>query len=195
MTPKQKLTVAILVIANVALILTVVSLVVRSSGTNTSSLPTLTSRPTSWAAPWAGAATPMREAEFTGEAPWSGDCQWKAVQLLAQAGLGGRVALASDGLLRFEIVHSLASGETPGDAAQLVWSAFDVAQALLDQALLQQGCEFTRVEIVVLAQGDQSDTRINASVSAADLAAFGAGELSEGEFIERVTYTISRLSQ
>ena len=33
--------------------------------------------------------------------------------------------------------------------------------------------------------------RISASVSAADLAAFSAGELSEDEFIDRVTYAIS----
>ena len=108
--------------------------------------------------------------------------------MLAQAGLGGTVVLIPDGLLRFEIVYSLPPGETADEAAQLVWVAFDVALTLREQN--EDGCgSLTRVEVTILAQGSQADTQISASVSTADLEAFGAGELSEDEFIERVAYT------
>lgn len=108
--------------------------------------------------------------------------------MLAQAGLGGTVVLTSDGLLRFEIVYSLPPGETADEAAQLVWIAFDVALAL--QERVDECHSFTQVEATILAQSSQTNTQISASVSAADLVAFGAGELSEDEFIERVAYSI-----
>ena len=48
-----------------------------------------------------------------------------------------------------------------------------------------------------MAQSVQADVftpwQISASVSAADLAAFGAGELGEDECIERVVYTTTGL--
>jgi len=114
-------------------------------------------------------------------------CQWQAAQHLAQAGLGGTVTSSPDGVLLFEITHTLAPGQTANDAAQLVWTALDVVLAL-DRA--GECGSFTQVEITILAQGDQVATRVSARVSAADLAAFGAGELSEDEFIERVTYMV-----
>ncbi len=92
------------------------------------------------------------------------------------------------------------------EAAQLVWTAFDVALAL-DELAGSGGQEagskdedtngsFIQVEVTILAQSVQTDVfapwQISASVSAADLAAFGAGELGEDECIERVVYTIGK---
>ncbi len=105
--------------------------------------------------------------------------------MLAQAGLAGTAALVSDGSLCFEITHSLPPGAEADSAAQSIWAVFDVALALQER-----DCAFTQIEVTVLARGAQSDVRVEASVGAADLAAFGAGELSEDELIERVTYTV-----
>lgn len=179
MTARQKLIVAILAIANVAIILILTTLALRPSSTDTSPLPTST------IGTGAVMPSPMLPQE---------DCRWDAAQMLAQAGLGGTAALTPDGSLRLEITHSLPPGETIGEAAQLVWVAFDAALALREQ-----GCEFDRVEVTVLAvrlnvhgkaQEGQSGARISARVGADDLAAFGAGELREDEFIERVIYSI-----
>jgi len=185
MTSKQRRIIAALAAANTIVILALVVLVTRLSGTRPvplppSHTPTLLHTPTS-----------QQET-----------CQWKATQLLAQAGLGGTVALAPDGPLRFEITYPLAPGQVPEEAAQLVWTAFDVALALDELAgsgeqeagsKNEDTCgSFTQVEVTILAQGIQTDTQISATVSAADLAAFGAGELSEDEFIERVVYTIGK---
>lgn len=115
------------------------------------------------------------------------ECQQKGAQLLAQAGLAGTVTLLPEGVLRLEVPHAPAPDQTVEDAAQLVWIAFDVALALQKQ---DECVPLTHVAVAVLLQGEQVDARIDASVSAADLAAFGAGELSEEVFIERVTYTI-----
>ena len=179
MTFRQKRIVAILAIANVAVILILATLLLRPFDASDSPLPT----PELW------------PSEV--DAPPQEDCQWEAAQMLAQTGSAGTVALTPDGSLCFEITRSLLPDETADEAAQLVWVAFDVALALQERE-----CEFTWVEITVLAvrlnangqaQDDQSDARIGASVSADDLAAFGAGELGEDEFIERVTYSTSPL--
>jgi len=163
MTLRQKRIVAALALANTLLILALVVLVTHSFSTHPSPLPP--------------SYTPISPA---------GACQWQATQLLAQVGLGGTVTLIPAGSLRFEITYPLAPGQMRDEAAQAVWAAFDVARAL------QEGeCDsFTQVEVTILAQANQTDTRIHASVSAADLAAFGAGALSEDEFIERVAYTV-----
>ena len=123
---------------------------------------------------------------------------------MAQAGLGGTVTLTSGNSLRFEITQSLSHPVTqsPNEAAQSVWTAFDVALALQEQE--DECATFTQVEVTILAvrlnahdeaHSGQTDAfsswQIYASVSAADLEAFSAGELSENEFIERVTYTTS----
>lgn len=175
MTSRQKLIVAILAIANVIIILILATLALRPSSTDTAPLPT----------PTIGTGAAMPSPMLPQE-----DCRWDAAQMLAQAGLGGTAALNPDGSLCLEITHSLPPGEITGEAAQLVWVAFDVALALQEQ-----DCEFDRVEVTVLAArlnalGGQPGTRISASVGADDLAAFGAGELREDELIERVTYSI-----
>jgi len=163
MTPKQKRIVATLVIADIAVILMLVVLTTRPAGDRPSPPP------------------PSHTPPFSQQT-----CEWRATQLLAQAGLGGTVTLTPDGLLRFGITYPLAPHQTADDAAQLVWTAFDIALALREQ---EEACAaFSQVEVTVLAHDDQTNTQISASVSTTDLIAFGAGELSEAEFIARVTY-------
>ncbi len=180
MTPRQKRTIAILAIADIAVILALVVLVTRPSGTAPSLLPH-SHTPTP---PHSHTPTPPHSYTPT---PPQQTCQWQATQLLARAGLGGTLALPPDGSLRFEIAHPIAPGQTADEAAQLVWTAFDVALALQEQE--NECATFTQVEVTILAHSSQTNTQISASVSAADLVAFSAGELSEDEFIERVTYT------
>jgi hypothetical protein len=166
MTPRQKRTIATLAIADIAVILALVVLVARPSGTSPSPLPN------------SYAPTPPQQT-----------CQWQATQLLAQAGLGGTLTMTPDGLLRFEITHPIAPGQTANEVAQSVWAAFDIAMSLQEQK--EECAIFTQVEVIILAHIGHTDTQISASVSAADLAAFSTGELSEEEFIERVTYATS----
>ena len=215
MTPRQKDIISALALANAIVIVAWIVLVTRPSYPD-----------------------PRRIGESADRNPtlayWK--CQWQATQLLAQAGLGGTVTPTSDGLLHFEISSPIApldsdppdrnpeaqnleaADRNPVDeAAQAVWTVFDIALAVqeradrnpADQNLAHQNLEdvcpsFTRIQVTILAAqlGTQaaadaadplipSDMRISASVSAADLAAFGAGELSEDEFIDRVTYIIS----
>jgi hypothetical protein len=168
MTPRQKGIIAILAVADVVVALALVVLVTRPSGTSTSPLP----RP----------HTPTLPQQT---------CQWRATQLLARAGLGGTVALMPAGPLRFEITYPLAPDQTADEAAQSVWTVFDVALALQEQG--EECATFTRVEVTILAHSGQTDTQISASVSTADLVAFGAGELSEDAFIERVTYDVNTM--
>lgn len=118
-------------------------------------------------------------------------CQWKATQLLARAGLGGIVTLSPGKSLRFEIVYPLAPDQIADEATQQVWTAFDVALALE-----RERCNlFSQVEVTIRVtrpdapvQDKQDDVCISASVSTVNLKAFSAGELSEDEFIEHVSY-------
>ena len=165
MSPKQKRIVGFLAIANVIVILILVALATRPSPTTHAHTP-----------------TPPHTCPPT--LP-PGDCQWLATQLLAQAGLGGTVMLATDGSLNLTISYPLAPNQTVDDAAQAVWIAFDVALALHEQ----ECPAFTQVQVTILAH----DTQINASVSTADLVAFSADELSQDEFIEHVTFTHSTI--
>jgi len=130
-------------------------------------------------------------------------CEWEATQRLAQAGLGGTVTLIPNGPLRFEIMYPPDAEEIPrfarndkqdtdrgaGLAAQSVWTAFDIATGVLSGTLQQKECPtFTRVEVTIFVDS----TQIHASVRTPDLVALSAGELSEAEFIERVTYHSQR---
>lgn len=165
MTPRQKRIIAILAIANIAVILALVVFVTRPFSTSTSTL-LLSNPPT---------PTPQQQT-----------CQWRATQLLAQTGLGGTVTLSPEGLLRFEITCLLSPAQTADEVAQLVWTAFDAALALYEQ---EKDCAtFVRVEIAIQARGNQGHTQIDASVRMADLVAFNQGQLNEDQFIERVSY-------
>lgn len=168
MTLRQKHIVAILAISDILVIVALVVLLTRPPGTS----PSPHSRPQ--------APSALQQA-----------CQWRATQLLADAGLGGTATLTPDGPLQLRISYPLAHGKTVDEAAQSVWTAFDVALALHEQAA--KCAIFTAVEITILAHNDQPDTQIDASVSVEDLAAFHAGELGEDVFIERVTYTTNVL--
>jgi hypothetical protein len=170
MTPRQRHIIAILAVADIVAILALMALVTHPAGTGPSSLP----------------------ASHTPTSPQQ-SCQWRATQLLARTGLGGTVTLTPDGPLRFEIAYPLAPGQTADEAAQSVWIAFDVALALQEQ---EGECAiFTQVEVTILAQDNRADTQISASVSVVDLMAFDVGELSEDQFIERVTYSSSTVGQ
>lgn len=176
MNPRQKRIVVILAIANIAVILALVVLVTNRSGARSS--PPLTDHPVRQH------HQPLPLAQRT--------CLWRATQLLARAGLGGTVTLTTDGPLRFEITYPLLPDQAVEEAAQAVWTAFDVALALQKP---ETGCAiFTTVDVTVLAHNDQPDTQVHASVSTADLVAFGAGEMSEDAFIERVTYSTQLIS-
>jgi hypothetical protein len=182
MKPKQKRIVALLVAANVVLVLGLVLWIFQALNANPSS--------TRQSEGVAGASTPD-DAELTvvpllPTTPSHEACQWKAAQLLAHARLNGAVTLTPAGVLRFDIVYSLAPGQVADEAAQSIWLAFDIA---LD--LVEEECNlFTQVEVIVLAQGNATSTRISARVSTADLVAFDAGELSEDQFAARVTYHV-----
>jgi len=105
---------------------------------------------------------------------------------LARAGLDGAVTLTSGGTLRFDLAYALSPGQAVDEAAQSIWLAFDIAQILVEE-----GCNlFTQVEVIVLAQGNQTTTRIDARVRTADLVAFSAGELNEDAFTQRVDYQV-----
>jgi hypothetical protein len=67
-----------------------------------------------------------------------------------------------------------------------VWTAFDIVLALIDA-----NCNtFSRVEIVIEAQGAPSPSRVYAAVDTSDLAAFRSGVLSEHVFIDQVQYRV-----
>jgi hypothetical protein len=202
MTAKQRLIVAVLAIANVIVILLLAMLMTRTPRTSLSPLPTSAPRGTGFTkTPVSTVETPTgRATRPTGSAGISHTssptvapllpemCQWEAAQLLAQADLGGTVTLNPDGALRFNIVYPLAPDQTADQAAQSVWTAFDIALALEKQG---DGCgSLTQIEVTVLAQGALTETWVSASVSAVDLIAFDAGELTEKEFTERVTYQV-----
>jgi hypothetical protein len=114
------------------------------------------------------------------------DCRWQATQLLAQAGLGGTVVITGDGSLEFDIPYALEPGQALDEAAQTIWTAFDVALALRDY----QCMVYSQVSVVISVHDDHADVQINAAVSTADLVAYGAGSLSEDEFIDTVIYSV-----
>lgn len=199
MKPGQKRIVAVLVAANVVIILGLVLWVSQALNTRSSSVPAPTRQggdlteisaspvvPSSRSVSTPSSSEPVDASSLPTTSSYEA-CQWKAAQLLTSAGLDGAVVLASGDTLRFDIAHSLAPGQAVDEAAQSIWLAFDVALALVEEE-----CDpFTQIEVIVLAQGSQTVTRISARVSAADLVAFSAGELNEDEFIQRVTYQVS----
>jgi hypothetical protein len=187
MTPKQKRIIGILATANVVVILTMVGLMAHPTGPSAppaSPSPTLTS--------------PLP----TCQAPPNLTIVWQTTRLLAQAGLGGTVTLTPGGSLRFDIVapdgmvRTASTPETEGavdEAAQSVWTAFDIALALQTHVQETEGVctAFTEVQVTILVRSEQTDAQIQASVSVSDLMAYDAGELSEDAFIERVTYDVN----
>ncbi len=173
MTPRQKRIIIALIIANVAVILALATLMrlMAHSATPTVSPPDLSR--------------------------WQADCEWQAAQHLAQAGMGGTVTLAPSGALHVALVHPVppdhlapAQATDLDEAAQSVWTAFDVALALQKRP---ECAGFTQVQVVIRAHSPLTDTRISATVSSSDLSAYGSGTLSETAFIERVNYQVTTL--
>lgn len=166
MTPARKRIVFALVVANVVVILALIGLVTRSGTIFSSSL--------SVPAPSSTTLSPR-------------ECRWEATRLLTQAGLAGTVMLVPGEHLRFEIAYPLTPGQTADEAAQQVWSVFDIALALSERR-----CDaFSEVQVTILAESGREKTRISASVSMEDLQAFDAGELDEEAFLDHVLYETS----
>lgn len=167
MTPRQKRILGGLVVANVACLILLLLSVTRFSG-SVSPL---------------GLPSPVPT--YRPGAQLSPACQRRAVRMLSQAGLGGTVTL-NDQALQFDLVHHVHvtdDAHTEG-LAQRVWTAFDIALALVDV-----DCDtFSRVEIMIESQGAPKLTRVYAAVDASDLQAFGSGALSERAFIDQVHY-------
>jgi hypothetical protein len=187
MTPKQKRIIGILAIANVVVILTMVGLVTHPTGTSAPRV--------------SPSSTPILPLPTCHALP-NPTAVWQTTRLLAQAGLGGTVTLTPGGSLRFDIVapdgivQTASIPENEGavdEAAQSVWTAFDVALALQTRVQETEGActAFTEVQVTILVRGEQTNTQIRASVSASDLMAYDAGELSEDAFVERVTYDVN----
>lgn len=104
------------------------------------------------------------------------DCFQEPTARLAQAQLGGQFALRSDGTLTVEL---WLPDHWPADqAAQAIWIAFEAAAAM------PSACPYQQFEVLVSTPA----ARLRASVSAADLLAWAAGELSDEELVERVLY-------
>jgi hypothetical protein len=100
--------------------------------------------------------------------------------------LGGTVVITGDGSLEFDIPFALEPDQVADEAAQTIWTAFDVALALREYRCVA----YSQVRVVILAHGNQADIQINAAVGTADLVAYGAGALSEDELIDRVIYSV-----
>ncbi len=117
-------------------------------------------------------------------------CRWEAARLLAQAGVGGTTA-TTGGMLRFDLAVPLAPRVeiTTGveQAAQTVWTAFDVALALHGR---EECAAFEGVSVAVaVVDGGRTVGHIAAQVPTAALLAFDRGTLSEEDFIGLVTYS------
>jgi hypothetical protein len=169
-TARQKLIIGVLVFANGAVILALVVFVARFS-------PAISSTPSPSPVPPYPSAGPS--------GPLSSQlCQRGAVQLLSQAGLGGTATFIPGKTLRLDLVYPIPQDQHAEEAAQQVWTAFDIARALS-----QDQCDnFSHVVVVIQAEGTQSSIQIRAGVDTTDLEAFHSGELTEAQFIDRVQY-------
>ncbi len=222
MTQRQRHTIAALAIANIVIILALSVLVAPSTGGRSDRAHSIVKGSDAAHSTMEGSEAAPTTVKGSEAAPGHEDhapvelvCQWKATQLLAQAGLGGKLTLAPDGPLQVEITTDL-TGQMPrthapggepvrsvdeaahstiegSEAAQYVWTAFDIALALLEQE--KECATFTQVEVRILAHGHTTTTQISAIVNTADLSSFSAGELSEDAFIERVEYTSTAISE
>lgn len=164
MTPRQRRIIGALVLGNGAILLALVLFVARFSGSS-SLLPT--------PVPTYSLGSLIAE-----------ECEQRALQTILEAGFGGTVAAVPGGSLELNLVDPTAPGKGLDHLAQRVWTAFDVAIALLDDR-----CDIvSRVEVRLAPQPRNPLTRIYASVDATDLKAFYDGELSESEFIDQVQY-------
>jgi hypothetical protein len=192
MTRRQKWIVAALAFADIIVVLVFIVLGARHSSSSTVLRPAVTDRPET-PTPISGEERPLETPQRGGPSLMGtkqSACEWEAVQLMARVGLVGTVLLSPGGSLCFDITHSLAPDQAVDWAAQSAWTAFDIARILYGSGTCES---FAQVEITILAEREQGCARISASANTEDLVAFAAGELSEAEFIARVTYATSRV--
>ena len=207
MTPRQKRIVAILAMANMVVILALIGLVTRAPGTGPSPRPsyqTLTPlqetcqrRATQLLADAGLGGTVTLAPQDTDSVPstpgWSLRFQIAyppaPTPTAESANADSDRASADIDRSPVDIERSSVDVDRAPEAAQSVWTAFDVALALQEQET--QCAIFSQVDVIVLIQNGQMDTRISARAFTADLVAFHAGELSEDDFIDRVTYVTS----
>lgn len=172
MNRKQKLILAALAIANAMFILTAVLFIVR--------------RPTDRGGTASPTATPQ-PTPTTQTRPATDDCTWFATRILAEHNLAGVVQQPTEDTLRFELQVEPSADQTSETNAQKIWAAFDVA--LLIEA--QDVCPaIDRVEVRILVQDPERPLHIEAHTHMADLVALNSQEITEDEFIDRVTYTV-----
>lgn len=168
MTPRQKRIIGVLAVANGVIVLTLILFATRLSGGISSVL------------------LPTPVPTYPSEALSSQECQQRALRMVSQAGLGGTATVIPGESLWLNLVYPMAPGDDLDDAAQQVWTAFDIATALTEER-----CDIvSRVEVQIepRPQGAEGLTRLRASVDVAHLKAFYSGELTENEFIDRVQY-------
>lgn len=181
---KQKAIVAALALGNVVVIAALTLLVVRGTrGSLEASLPTVVPVP----APLSPTPTPFDRYAASVTA-LERSCSSQAAQLMAYMGLHGAAAWRAGESLRVEGVFPLAPEQSLEDAAQAVWSAFDVALAL---RRVENCAGFREVIVTVRVPGEEA-VRIEARVDADDLAAYRRGALDEAALIERVEYAVRR---
>jgi hypothetical protein len=184
MTPRQKRIIGALVIANCVVVLAVVILATRPlsatapTSPSSSALPSASPGTPTWSAQPQGRATP------TSRLPQA--CQRRAVDLLSRAGLGGTIGLLSDETLQLDLVYPIPQDQGVEQGAQQVWTAFDIAHALI----LAQCDSFSGITVLIQAQGSQGSLQIRARVDSADLEAYYGGEITESVFIDRVQYQV-----
>jgi hypothetical protein len=184
MTLKQKAIIAVLALVNVGVIAALVLLVVHGprgrAETPPSTVVPVLATPSPTPTPFDRYAASVAALERS--------CSSQAAELLAYMGLQGAAAWRAGGSLRLEAVVPLTPAQSLEDGAQAIWSAFDAALALRRV----EGCAgFRDVRVMVMLPGAEP-ARIQARVSADDLAAYGRGALDEAALIERVEYVVVR---
>jgi len=170
MTLRQKRIIGVLVVTNVALILSLALVITRFSGSG----------------PFALLPTPVPT--YPPGSLFSQECQQRATEMMSRVGLSGTAAVTPGESLRLDLVYLDTAGGSLEDAAQQVWKAFDTAIALTDDRCA--AISRVEVQIKVRSASDQKLGHIRASVPVTHLKSFHKGDLSESEFIDQVTYDV-----
>jgi len=129
---------------------------------------------------WLAATLALRSqippaAAFTSPLPMG--CVQQPAARLARMGCAAHVTSTIEGTL---LVHVLPPpGQSPGLAAQTIWTAFDAV------ASLPADCPYRELMVIVTTE----ETRLQAHVSASDVRAWAEGLLPDTELVERVAYT------
>ncbi|NLE44737.1 MAG: hypothetical protein GX620_08450 [Chloroflexi bacterium] len=107
--------------------------------------------------------------------------------MMADAGLNGAVRRIESGI-DFRVRHALTSTQTIDGAAQCIWTLFDVVASLTEAG----HCDgVVDVAVTISVTGPRDETTIEAYVMLSDLMDFHRQVLNEGEFIDRVDYSVT----